>query len=226
MSAVMLRLSVLALVAIVGSTLRRHSKKSRSEVKVKEAKWYKYFVSPYRTGCSSGREVRDYHECKEALLELTNDSYYINDFVVKYDKYSQPTGCRMAGRLKWLEKAGPYYMQAPYSDRSMCCCNEPTPAPTPAPTPEPTPAPTPVPTPAPTPVPTPAPFCTSEVGHCGRAYQACCFGFGAVNHTCGCKLTDGEGKSIGSCGTCGTAYEECCTAYGNQGHACKCDVTE
>jgi len=93
----------------------------------------------------------------------------------------------------------------------------------------------PEPKPEPMPLPTLAPngtdsshSCTSEIGHCGRTYQTCCIGFGAGNnpHPCGCKLTDGEGKSVGSCGTCGSAYAVCCAAYGKIGHACKCNVAE
>ena len=68
--------------------------------------------------------------------------------------------------------------------------------------------------------------CSSEVGHCGRAYQACCIGFGAGNnpYPCGCNLADGDGKSIGDCGTCGSAYATCCAAYAASGHPCLCDV--
>merc|ERR1719229_11279 len=46
--------------------------------------------------------------------------------------------------------------------------------------------------------------CSAPVGHCGRAYQACCIGFGADGHPCGCKLQDGAGKAGADCGTCGT----------------------
>merc|ERR1719401_66457 len=71
---------------------------------------------------------------------------------------------------------------------------------------------------------TPANSCTSEVGHCGRAYQACCIGFGATDppNPCECKLADGDGKAVGKCGTCGTLYIACCKGYELGGHPCKC----
>jgi len=66
--------------------------------------------------------------------------------------------------------------------------------------------------------------CSAEPGHCGRAYQGCCIGFGGSGHPCGCKLQDGSGKSGSECGTCGTAYAACCIGYELSGHPCQCDV--
>ena len=72
--------------------------------------------------------------------------------------------------------------------------------------------------------PTTSNSCSSPVGHCGRAYQACCIGFGADGHPCDCKLADGEGKAGANCGTCGTGYAACCLGYKLTGNPCFCDV--
>jgi glutaredoxin len=63
-------------------------------------------------------------------------------------------------------------------------------------------------------------------GHCGRAYQACCFAYGKKGYPCGCHLQDGSpgGAAGSSCGTCGVAYATCCTAYKAKGYPCTCDV--
>jgi len=66
--------------------------------------------------------------------------------------------------------------------------------------------------------------CSAPVGHCGRAYQACCIGFGADGHPCGCKLADGSGSAGADCGTCGVGYSACCLGYKLTGNPCLCDV--
>merc|ERR1712232_375385 len=66
--------------------------------------------------------------------------------------------------------------------------------------------------------------CSADIGHCGKAYQACCITYGAQGYPCGCSLTDGSGSSIGDCGTCGAAYQICCDGFKAKGFACQCDV--
>jgi glutaredoxin len=63
-------------------------------------------------------------------------------------------------------------------------------------------------------------------GHCGRAYQACCFAYGKKGYPCGCHLQDGSpgGAAGSSCGVCGAGYAACCTAYKAKGFPCTCDV--
>jgi len=64
-----------------------------------------------------------------------------------------------------------------------------------------------------------------EHGHCGRAYQACCIGFGADGHPCDCKLAaDGTGTAGANCGTCGVGFRACCLGYRLTGNPCTCDV--
>jgi len=67
--------------------------------------------------------------------------------------------------------------------------------------------------------------CSADIGHCGKAYQACCITYGAQGYPCGCSLSDGSGSSIGDCGTCGAAYQICCDSYKADGFPCNCDVT-
>ena len=64
----------------------------------------------------------------------------------------------------------------------------------------------------------------SNPGHCGRAYQACCFGFAAKGYPCDCHLEPGSGTAGQNCGDCGTAYAACCIAYKADGYPCECDV--
>jgi len=66
--------------------------------------------------------------------------------------------------------------------------------------------------------------CSAPIGHCGKAYQACCIGFGADGHPCGCNLADGDGKAGKDCGTCGVGYSACCVGYRLTGNPCECDV--
>merc|ERR1712232_655474 len=66
--------------------------------------------------------------------------------------------------------------------------------------------------------------CSADIGHCGKAYQACCITYGAQGYPCGCSLTDGSGASKGDCGTCGAAYQICCDGYKADGYPCQCDV--
>jgi C1A family cysteine protease len=64
----------------------------------------------------------------------------------------------------------------------------------------------------------------SKCGDCGRAYQACCLGFGAKGYPCDCHLEDGNGKSGNNCGDCGVAYSACCIGFEKDGYPCQCDV--
>jgi hypothetical protein len=66
--------------------------------------------------------------------------------------------------------------------------------------------------------------CSADIGHCGKAYQACCITYGAQGYPCGCSLSDGQGSSVGDCGTCGAAYQICCDSYKADGFPCNCDV--
>jgi len=66
--------------------------------------------------------------------------------------------------------------------------------------------------------------CSADIGHCGKAYQACCITYGAQGYPCGCSLTDGSGSSIGDCGTCGAGYQICCDSYKAKGFPCNCNV--
>jgi len=213
MSAVAIRLLMLTLATIprIGA-LRRHSTKSKSS-KSNTAKWMKYEmgVNNSYNGCDSGSKVYQSSQCDEAAKERGLTVTYVD-----YSNKTEGIGCNInedGTNIRFVRKA--FNLEDfPEKQTSICCCNE---TPPPGPTPTTTQAPQ---------VSTPAPFCTSNVGHCGRAYQSCCFGFGLRNHSCGCKLTDGEGKSVGDCGTCGESYEVCCNAYASKGHACECDVAE
>jgi len=69
-------------------------------------------------------------------------------------------------------------------------------------------------------------MCSANIGKCGKAYQACCIGYGATGYPCGCSLSDGDGSSKGDCGTCGAAYQICCDGFKKDGFACGCDVTD
>jgi len=66
--------------------------------------------------------------------------------------------------------------------------------------------------------------CSFDMGGCGREYQACCAGFGAIGHGCDCNLWDGNGSSFPHCGTCGAKYKQCCGRFAQTGNPCKCDV--
>merc|ERR1712096_268412 len=68
--------------------------------------------------------------------------------------------------------------------------------------------------------------CSSNIGYCGKGYQACCITYGAEGYPCGCHLRDGTGSSIGDCGTCGASYQLCCDGFKATGNACFCDVTD
>merc|ERR1711988_2015961 len=61
-------------------------------------------------------------------------------------------------------------------------------------------------------------------GDCGRAYQACCIGFGAKGYPCGCTLQAGSGNAGSSCGDCGASFAVCCTGFAAKGYPCGCDV--
>ena len=63
----------------------------------------------------------------------------------------------------------------------------------------------------------------SHIGHCGRAYQACCAAFAAKGFPCQCHLAPGDGES-GKCGDCGTGFAACCIGYKAKGFPCTCDV--
>lgn len=61
-------------------------------------------------------------------------------------------------------------------------------------------------------------------GDCGRAYGACCLGFGAKGYPCGCVLQPGSGNAGSSCGDCGASFAVCCTGFAAKGYPCGCDV--
>ena len=65
---------------------------------------------------------------------------------------------------------------------------------------------------------------SADCGVCGKAYQACCFGFGSKGYPCDCHLEDGDGKSAENCGDCGVAYSACCIGYASDGYPCECNV--
>ena len=64
-----------------------------------------------------------------------------------------------------------------------------------------------------------------QCGDCGKAYQACCFGYGAKGYPCDCHLTEGGSGTAGSnCGDCGVGYAACCVGFDKDGYPCQCDV--
>mmetsp|Transcript_88112 Transcript_88112/g.197010 ORF Transcript_88112/g.197010 Transcript_88112/m.197010 type:complete len:199 (-) Transcript_88112:331-927(-) len=76
--------------------------------------------------------------------------------------------------------------------------------------------------------PAPPPTTCAAPGDCGRAYQACCVGFGVRGHRCGCHLHgNGSGTALSQdCGVCGKAFVACCSAFVLQGHPCTCDLSD
>ena len=70
-----------------------------------------------------------------------------------------------------------------------------------------------------------SPFSAPQCGDCGKAYQACCLGYGAIGYPCDCHLTEsGSGKAAENCGDCGVAYSACCVGFDKDGYPCQCDV--
>lgn len=65
---------------------------------------------------------------------------------------------------------------------------------------------------------------SSDCGVCGKAYQACCFGFNIKGYSCDCHLEEGTGNAGENCGDCGVAYSACCIGYSADGYPCQCNV--
>ena len=69
------------------------------------------------------------------------------------------------------------------------------------------------------------PLFAPQCGDCGKAYQACCLGYGAKGYPCDCHLTEGGSGTAGTnCGDCGVAYSACCVGFDKDGYPCQCDV--
>ena len=66
---------------------------------------------------------------------------------------------------------------------------------------------------------------SADCGVCGKAYQACCLGFGAKGYPCDCHLQEGGTGSVGAnCGDCGVEYGACCIGFEKEGDPCNCDI--